>query len=158
MHGSRPLRGRGSTGNPKNRFEAVELIAEPAGDGEERSSPHTQFLADTSKSLIATNDSPDVGFDASVNPYRGCEHGCVYCYARPTHEYLGFSSGLDFETKILVKYDAPELLKKALDSPRGQPRVLGLSGVTDPYQPLERRLELTRRCLTVLAEYRQPVS
>jgi DNA repair photolyase len=120
--------------------------------------PHTEYLSDSSRSVIAQNDSPDVGFEVSINPYRGCEHGCIYCYARPTHEYLGFSAGLDFETKILIKHDAPELLKKALSSPRWQPRVLGLSGVTDPYQPLERRLELTRRCLAVLAEFRQAVT
>ena len=94
----------------------------------------------------------------SFNPYRGCEHGCIYCYARPTHEFLGFSAGLDFETKIMVKYDAPELLREALSSPRWRPRVLGLSGVTDAYQPVERRLELTRRCLAVLLEFRQAVS
>jgi DNA repair photolyase len=99
-----------------------------------------------------------VGFDASVNPYRGCEHGCVYCYARPTHEYLGFSAGLDFETRILVKEDAPELLRRALASPRFEPRVIALSGVTDPYQPVERRLGLTRRCLEVLAEFRNPTA
>jgi len=107
---------------------------------------------------MAKNDSPDVGFEVSLNPYRGCEHGCIYCYARPTHEYPGFSAGLDFETKIMVKYDAPELLRKALSSPRWRPRVLGLSGVTDAYQPLERKLKLTRRCLEVLAEYRQAVA
>ena len=89
-------------------------------DNDEVSSPLTQFFPDTTKSIIAYNDSPDVGFDASVNPYRGCEHGCVYCYARPTHEYLGFSSGLDFETKIMVKEDAPELLRKELSSPKWQ--------------------------------------
>ena len=116
------------------------------------------ILPDRSRSIIAENDSPDVGFEVSMNPYRGCEHGCIYCYARPTHEFLGYSAGLDFETKILVKYDAPELLRKELSSPRWRPRVLGLSGVTDPYQPLERKLELTRRCLAVLAEFRQAVT
>jgi DNA repair photolyase len=98
-----------------------------------------------------------VGFTWSINPYRGCEHGCIYCYARPTHEYLGFSAGLDFETKILVKHDAPELLRRTLAAPRWQPQVLAMSGVTDPYQPIERRLHLTRRCLEVLAEFRNPV-
>src|SRR5215212_6579387 len=117
MSASRPLRGRGSAINPKNRFESIERIPEPAEDNDAISSPQTQFFPDSSKSLIAYNDSPDVGFDASINPYRGCEHGCVYCYARPTHEYLGFSSGLDFETKIMVKEDAPELLRKELSSP-----------------------------------------
>jgi DNA repair photolyase len=114
------------------------------------------FLRDGTRTIIARNDSPDVGFGASINPYRGCEHGCVYCYARPTHEYLGFSAGLDFETKIMVKEDAPELLRAELSSPRWQPEVLGISGVTDPYQPIERKLQLTRRCLEVLAEFRNP--
>ena len=108
--------------------------------------------------MIAYNDSPDVGFDASVNPYRGCEHGCIYCYARPTHEYLGFSAGLDFETRILVKEDAPELLRKELASPKWKPQVVAMSGVTDCYQPIERRLKLTRRCLEVFAEFRNPVA
>ena len=120
--------------------------------------PPTEYLPDNSRTIIARNDSPDVGFEVSLNPYRGCEHGCIYCYARPTHEYLGFSAGLDFETKIMVKYDAPELLRLALSSPRWKPRVLGLSGVTDAFQPIERRLGLTRRCLAVLAEYRQAVT
>jgi DNA repair photolyase len=157
MQSSRPVRGRGSAGNPKNRFEAIELIPESPDDSDEISSPHTQFLNDTSKSIIAYNDSPDVGFDASVNPYRGCEHGCVYCYARPTHEYLGFSSGLDFETKIMVKEDAPELLKEALSRRNWTPQVLAMSGVTDCYQPAEKKRQLTRRCLEVLLEFRNPV-
>jgi len=116
-----PPRGRGSASNPKNRFETIERVPEPLEEFDETSSPQTQFYADGSKSIIATNDSPDVGFDASVNPYRGCEHGCVYCYARPTHEYLGFSSGLDFETKIMVKEDAPELLRRELQSRKWKP-------------------------------------
>jgi DNA repair photolyase len=160
-----PLRrGRGARINPPNRFEAThrELDLEQVeGDDEYLESlgrPATEYLPDTSRSIIAQNDSPDVGFEVSFNPYRGCEHGCIYCYARPTHEYLGFSSGLDFETKIMVKHDAPELLRHTLSSPRWQPRVLGLSGVTDAYQPVERRLELTRRCLQVLAEFRQAVA
>jgi DNA repair photolyase len=152
-----PLRGRGSANNPKNRFEKVERVPEPL-DADETSSPATTFLPDSSKSIVVYNDSPDVGFDASVNPYRGCEHGCIYCYARPTHEYLGFSAGLDFETKIMVKADAPELLRKELSSPKWQPRVLAMSGVTDCYQPVEKKLELTRRCLEVLLEFRNPVT
>src|SRR5262249_55421391 len=112
---------------------------------------------DTSRTIIAYNDSPDVGFAASINPYRGCAHGCPYCYARPTHEYLGFSAGLDFETKILVKENAPELLRRELSSRKWQPQVLGMCGVTDAYQPIERHLKLTRRCLEVLAEFRNPV-
>jgi DNA repair photolyase len=157
MLDSDPIHGRGAAGNPANRFEPLRY--EPGDDDfvEDAPNPATQFLRDTSRSIITTNDSPDVGFEASINPYRGCEHGCIYCYARPTHEYLGFSAGLDFETKIMVKEDAPELLRKELSSPRWQPKVLALSGVTDPYQPIERRLQLTRRCLEVLAEFRNPV-
>ncbi|MFI5453987.1 MAG: PA0069 family radical SAM protein [Isosphaerales bacterium] len=157
-------RGRGARFNPPNRFEANhhELELEQVEDDDDYldalSRPGTEYLADQSRSVVAENDSPDVGFDVSLNPYRGCEHGCIYCYARPTHEYLGFSAGLDFETRIMVKHDAPELLRKALSSPRWRPRVLALSGVTDAYQPVERRLGLTRRCLAVLTEYRQPVS
>jgi DNA repair photolyase len=152
-----PVRGRGSASNPKNRFETIERVPEPAEGDDEISSPQTQFLNDTSRSLIAYNDSPDVGFDASINPYRGCEHGCVYCYARPTHEYLGFSSGLDFETKIMVKEDAPELLRQELSSPKWRPQVVALSGNTDCYQPIEKKKQLTRRCLEVFLEFRNPV-
>jgi DNA repair photolyase len=157
MKALHPVRGRGTASNPKNRFESIERVPEPPGENDETSSPHTQFLTDTSKSIIAYNDSPDIGFDASVNAYRGCEHGCVYCYARPTHEYLGFSSGLDFETKIMVKQDAPELLRKELSSRKWKPQVLAMSGVTDCYQPAEKKFELTRRCLEVLLEFRNPV-
>ena len=106
--------------------------------------PATRFLKDATRSIISSNDSPDVGFGASVNPYGGCEHGCVYWVARPNHEYLGFSAGLDFETRILVKQDAPELLRRELSAKKWRPKVIALSGATDPYQPIERRLELTR--------------
>jgi DNA repair photolyase len=150
------IHGRGTAENPPNRFEKLVYLRDPDFDAAEQPSAKTQFLRDVSKSLITYNDSPDVGFEASINPYRGCEHGCIYCYARPYHEYLGFSSGLDFETKILVKEDAPELLRKELTSRRWTPKVLAISGVTDPYQPIERKLELTRRCLEVLAEFRNP--
>jgi DNA repair photolyase len=119
--------------------------------------PRTQFLRDHSQSVISYNDSPDLPFRASINPYRGCEHGCSYCYARNTHEYLGFSAGLDFETRIMVKEDAPELLRRELSSPKWKPQLLAMSGVTDCYQPVERRFEITRRCLAVLAEFRNPV-
>ena len=152
-----PLRGRGSASNPKNRFESLERVAELVEDRDEISAPETQLFPDHSKSIIAYNDSPDVGFDASVNPYRGCEHGCVYCYARPTHEYLGFSSGLDFETKIMVKEDAPDLLRSELSSPKWKPQLVALSGNTDCYQPVEKKKQLTRRCLEVLLEFRNPV-
>ena len=146
--------------NPPNRFERLHYAVDPedASDTAEGPAPATQFYKDTTRSIIATNDSPDVGFSASINPYRGCEHGCIYCYARPTHEFLGFSAGLDFETKILVKEDAPELLRKELSAPRWQPQVVAISGVTDCYQPIERRLCLTRRCLEVFAEFRNPVA
>jgi DNA repair photolyase len=119
--------------------------------------PQTVYLLDVSRSIIARNDSPDTGFDASINPYRGCSHGCAYCYARPTHEYLGLSAGLDFESKILVKRDAPKLLRKQLGSPCWEPKILSMSGVTDPYQPFERKLRITRGCLEMLAEFRNPV-
>jgi len=152
-----PARGRGSLSNPKNRFESVERVPEPADPRDGSPSPRTQFFADASKSIVTYNASPDVGFDASVNVYRGCEHGCVYCYARPTHEYLGFSSGLDFETKIMVKEDAPALLRRELTRPAWKPQVMGMSGVTDCYQPVERKRRLTRRCLEVLLEFRNPV-
>ncbi len=153
-----PKRGRGAGENPPNRFEKLSYQPEPSDDETEASLPETQWLKDSSRSAINYNNSPDVGFDASLNPYRGCEHGCVYCYARPTHEYLGFSSGLDFETKILVKEDAPELLRRDLSSPSWKPQVLAISGVTDAYQPLERRLGLTRRCLEVLVEFLNPAA
>jgi DNA repair photolyase len=156
---------RGSDSNPQSRFdrqrydpgliEALDSAGSP--DGEPEPDPRTVLIRDPSRSIVATNQSPDVGFEASLNPYRGCEHGCVYCYARPTHEYLGYSAGLDFETKILVKDEAPALLRKALGSPRWRPTPLALSGVTDAYQPAERKLGLTRRCLEVLAEFRNPV-
>lgn len=147
-------KGRGAGSNPTNRFERVAVELEVPGP--ERVA--TELLHDGSKSVIATNDSPDVGFSASINPYRGCEHGCIYCYARPTHEYLGFSAGLDFESKIMVKEDAPELLRKELASSRWKPQTVALSGNTDCYQPTERKLEITRRCLAVFAEFRNPVA
>ncbi|ABG06045.1 Radical SAM [Rubrobacter xylanophilus DSM 9941] len=150
--------GRGAAGNPKNRFERLSVEPEPPEEPGEELRPETVYLRDRSRSIIARNGSPDIGFDASINPYRGCEHGCAYCYARPTHEYLGLSAGLDFETKVLVKEEAPELLRRELSSPRWRPRPLSMSGVTDPYQPVERRLRLTRRCLEVLAEFRNPVA
>jgi DNA repair photolyase len=155
--------------NPPNRFEKYQLERDPewaeseaqrlAGTLPDESpdpAPTTTFYKDLSQTIIATNDSPDVGFSASINPYRGCEHGCIYCYARPGHEYLGLSAGLDFESKIFVKHDAPELLRKALSAKSWKPQVVAISGVTDCYQPIERRLRLTRRCLEVLAEFRNP--
>jgi DNA repair photolyase len=157
------LRGRGVAENPPNRFEPLaydpgpEFVDEdPEGGGPVP--PRTLYLRDPSRTPLSFNESPDLPFRASANPYRGCTHGCVYCYARPTHEYLGFSAGLDFETRILVKEELPRLLREALASPRWQPQVVALSGVTDPYQPIERKLELTRRCLEVFAELRNPAA
>ena len=120
--------------------------------------PRTEFFRDESRSVIAHNTSPDVGFEYSLNPYRGCEHGCIYCYARPTHEYLGFSAGLDFETKITVKEDAPDLLREEMSSAKWRPKVISIGGVTDPYQPVERRLALTRRCIEAFAAFRNPLT
>jgi DNA repair photolyase len=158
------IRGRGASWSPANRFEKLHVDVNDVDvndvdlSEEERPRRATQYFRDGSKTIITRNNSPDVGFETSVNPYRGCEHGCIYCYARPTHEYLGFSAGLDFESKIMVKMDAPELLKVELESPRWKPQVLVMSGVTDPYQPIERKLRIARRCLEVLVRFRNPVA
>ncbi len=155
----KPVHGRGAAANLQNRFERLGYAPDPDDDGtldDDAPKLTTLFFRDASKSAIAYNDSPDVGFDASVNPYRGCEHGCAYCYARPTHEYLGFSAGLDFESRIMVKEDAPALLRRELASKKWKPQVLALSGVTDCYQPIERKLKITRQLLEVLAEFRNP--
>ncbi len=151
------LRGRAAPWNPPNRFERVHVDSEGWNDPDDPP-PQTILLTDATRSILAYNDAPDVGFDVGINPYRGCEHACAYCYARPTHEYLGFSAGLDFETKILVKREAPQLLRKALTARKWKPQVIALSGNTDAYQPAERRLRITRRCLEVLAEFRNPVA
>jgi len=153
------LDGRGTRLNPANRFERIHLDLSDGedADGEAPAVP-TELYRDASRTALAENDSPDLGFRFSLNPYRGCEHGCIYCYARPSHEYLGFSAGLDFERKILVKPQAPALLRAALASLRWQPQVIALSGNTDCYQPAERRLRITRACLEVLVEFRNPVS
>ena len=148
---------RGAPANPPNRFEPIILEPDADWNPEEDALPRTQFLRDLSASVITYNDSPDIGFRAGLNPYRGCEHGCIYCYARPTHEYLGFSVGLDFESKIMVKMDAPKLLREELSSPKWKPQEIFISGITDCYQPVERKLKLTRGCLEVLAEFKNPV-
>ncbi len=159
-----PIRGRGASWSPANRFEKLYVdlndpdVVDEDFETEERPRPGTQYFRDGTKSIITRNNSPDVGFETSLNPYRGCEHGCIYCYARPTHEYLGLSAGLDFESKIMVKTNAAELLRAELESPRWQPQTLVMSGVTDPYQPVERKLRITRSCLEVLAKFRNPVA
>ena len=160
---SAPIRGRGASWSPANRFEKfhvdltdVDLVDDDPASEEKPPRP-TQYFRDATKSIIARNQSPDVGFETSINPYRGCEHGCIYCFARPTHEYLGFSAGLDFESKIMVKGNAPRLLEAELSSPKWKPQILMMSGVTDCYQPVERKLQITRRCLEVIAKFRNPV-
>jgi DNA repair photolyase len=171
-----PARGRGAaTLNPQNRFEKLSVhvlgehldhqLQENAGSSQRpdlalpQIQVHTMPLRDNSRSIInRVVDSPDIGFDWTINPYRGCEHGCVYCYARPTHEYLGLSSGLDFETKIMVKYDATDMLRRELASPRWKGETIVLCGVTDCYQPLEAKLKITRGILEVCREFSQPVS
>lgn len=159
----RKLHGRGAGDNPAGRFELFHSEADgDALDAYEEAEfilppPKTVLYQDTTKSIISVNDSPDVGMDTSLNPYRGCEHGCIYCFARPTHEYLGLSLGLDFETKIFAKTDAPTLLAKSLSSKSWQPRPVFMSGATDPYQPSERKLKITRGCLEVFASFRNPV-
>ncbi|MBK1878801.1 PA0069 family radical SAM protein [Pelagicoccus mobilis] len=155
--GGKGQRGRGASSNPKVRFDPLEIELDEDEIEGERPLARTRFYDDASESIITYNKSPDIPFSASVNAYRGCEHGCAYCYARPTHEYLGFSAGLDFESKIMVKRRAPELLKKELGASRWKPQQLVMSGVTDPYQPIERKLKLTRRCLEVLEAFGNPV-
>lgn len=156
------IKGRAAGFDPPSRFEKLYVDYNPEDIAEyfdidlERKIP-TTFYIDTSKSILAKNDSPDLFFDYSINPYRGCEHGCIYCYARPSHEYLGFSSGIDFETKIMVKMDASELLGKTFRDKKWKPQIIVLSGNTDCYQPAEKKLQLTRKCLEVFLKYKNPV-
>ena len=158
----RPIAGRGAQSNPTNRFSRIESGDDRTDadeyDESESSPVRTEYFADLSQSVISENDSPDVFFRYSVNPYRGCSHGCSYCYARPTHEYLGLSAGLDFETKIFVKERAPDLFREWLSRDAYQPELVMMSGVTDCYQPAERHFQLTRRCLEVAWEARQPIA
>ncbi len=149
-------RGRGSLTNPAGRFEAEARIA---FDDEDDLEPlKTQVTHETARSIITRNTSPDLGFDRSINVYRGCEHGCSYCFARPTHAYLGLSPGLDFETRLFAKTNAPELLEKELAKTGYQPRTMALGTNTDPYQPIEKHYQLTRRVLDILARTGHPVS
>lgn len=154
------LKGRGTALNPPIRFEAASQEAFDDGweHEEQEDKLQTCLIKDTARSIITRNDSPDIYFSQSVNPYRGCEHGCIYCFARPSHAYLGFSPGLDFETKIIFKPGAPALLEKELSRPGYKPDVIVLGSNTDPYQPAERTLGLTRAILEVLERFNHPVA
>jgi DNA repair photolyase len=159
-----PHRGRGAQVQPANRFLATHVeqdLEQVEHDDEylaELGRPPTEYIPDLSQTIVTENDSPDASFRYSLNPYRGCLHGCSYCYARPTHEYLGLSAGLDFETKVFVKHHAPQLFEKWLARPKWRPEEIVFSGVTDCYQPAERQFRLTRGCIEVAAQCRQPVS
>lgn len=154
--------GRASQSHSSSRFDKTQRSTEYDNsyylEEDDVRTVKTEFFKDTSKSILSKNDSPDLGFSYSMNFYRGCEHGCIYCYARPTHEYLGLSAGLDFESKIFVKEEAPELLRQAFMKPSWEPQSIMMSGATDCYQPAERVYELTRRCLHVLKDFKHPVS
>src|SRR5213595_2503490 len=152
-------RGRGAQSNTSGRFEAEARLAFDDGwqSLDELPPFKTTVALDTARKVITRNDSPDIGFDRSINPYRGCEHGCVYCFARPTHAFLGLSPGLDFESKLFAKPDAPQLLEKELSAPGYVPRTIAIGTNTDPYQPIEREHQVMRRILEVLERYGHPV-
>ncbi|HEY5648763.1 MAG TPA: PA0069 family radical SAM protein [Nitrospiria bacterium] len=161
MDPNQSRKGRGAGLNPHNRFHAVRREPFDDGWGAEDEQPQalpTTLSMDTSRTVITTNQSPDVGFDRSINPYRGCEHGCAYCFARPTHAYLDLSPGLDFETRLLYKPDAPRLLKKELSRPGYSPAPIAVGINTDAYQPVEREQKLTRGILEVLNLFHHPFS
>ena len=153
---TKSFRGRSAVANPANRFESQSYEPDEEELGSQ-SSVKTLVIDDHAVSIISRNQSPDIPFDVSLNPYRGCEHGCAYCYARPTHEFLGYSAGLDFESRILVKREAGRLLETELAKPGWEVKPIAMSGVTDPYQPLEKELGITHQCLEVLARCRHPV-
>src|SRR6202030_4384898 len=152
-------RGRGTLSNASGRFEPLASVAFDDGwQGLEELPPFkTTVTADATRKIITRNDSPDISFDRSINPYRGCEHGCVYCFARPTHAFLGLSPGLDFESKLFMKPSAPELLERELSAPGYVPKVIAIGTNTDPYQPIERRHQIMRRILEVLERAGHPV-
>ncbi len=152
-------RGRGATINPGGRFEAEQRVSEDDGWGSLGELPpfKTEISIEKPRTIITRNDSPDISFDRSINPYRGCEHGCVYCFARPSHAYLGLSPGLDFETKLTAKPDAALLLERELSSPSYQPRTIAIGTNTDAYQPIEKKLRIMRGILEVLAKFNHPV-
>lgn len=157
---SKPIKGRGALNNPDNRFDShtYELVDDGWGSLEEQQNPARELIHDSSRSIIVRNQSPDVPFRQSINPYRGCEHGCVYCFARPTHAYLGYSPGLDFETRLHYKPDAAQLLRDELSAQGYQCEPIALGVNTDAYQPVERQLGITRDILEVMLEMRHPVS
>ncbi len=157
---SGPIKGRGAHSNPHNRFHKHRSVASSTEWFEHmtQQSAATELIADKSKTIISTNQSPDIPFEQSINPYKGCEHGCVYCYARPTHEYLELSAGLDFETKIFYKPQAASLLRQTFDRPGYKCSPIMLGANTDPYQPAEKKLQITRQILEVCLEYQHPVS
>ena len=152
-------RGRGAVSNATGRYEPLARVAFDDGWSTLEDLPEfkTTVSIDATRKIITRNNSPDIGFDRSINPYRGCEHGCVYCFARPTHAYLGLSPGLDFESKLLVKPEAAELLEKELAAPNYEPRVIAIGTNTDPYQPIERKYQVMRRILEVLDKAGHPV-
>src|SRR5438067_10609246 len=152
-------RGRGALSNASGRYEPKARVSFDDGWQSLEDLPPfaTSVTVDATRKIITRNDSPDIGFDRSINPYRGCEHGCVYCFARPTHAYLGLSPGLDFETKLFVKPEAPELLERELSAPGYQPRTIAIGTNTDPYQPIDRRYQVMRRILGVLERAGHPV-
>jgi DNA repair photolyase len=155
-----PIKGRGTADNREGRFESRHL--ESVEDGwwreEEIRAPATEVRAEIARSIISRNTSPDIPFDQSINPYRGCEHGCVYCFARPTHAYLNLSAGLDFETKLFYKTNAAELLERELSRRHYRANAIHLGAITDPYQPIEREHRITRGILEVLCRFRHPVT
>jgi DNA repair photolyase len=153
------IKGRGAASNPEGRFESIAKTREDDGwhrDEEPAPRPETRVTEERARSIISRNDSPDIHFEQSINPYRGCEHGCIYCYARPSHSYLNLSAGIDFETKLFAKTNAAELLRNELSRPGYKPSPINLGANTDPYQPIERRYRITRSILEVLAEHRHP--
>jgi len=156
----RPVKGRGAAASPEGRFESLTRTREDDGwfPPEDAGRPRTTLGVDRARRVLSRNNSPDVGFGRSINPYKGCEHGCAYCFARPTHSYLGLSPGMDFETKLFHKPDAPEQLARELAAPGYRPEPVALGINTDAYQPVERSTRLARRILEVLAEHRHPVT
>ncbi|WP_130911333.1 radical SAM protein, partial [Pseudomonas sp. Sample_9] len=154
-----PPRGRGTATNPHNRFAPSRSVAEDDGWYQEvPQTQNTEVIIEKAKSIISRNTSPDLPFDRSINPYRGCEHGCIYCYARPSHAYWDMSPGLDFETRLIAKTNAAQVLEEQLSKPGYQCAPINLGSNTDPYQPIEREYQITRQTLEVLLRYRHPVT